>query len=206
MLFFKILSVLVISTVLGLGGLFISDHWKDTEEKNRWEARYQTIKNNRITIKDNVHSTPFTEQINNLPQMTFERFINLYSVSPEKWKIDPVNRNSYYDANWAIPYYMTVENDMPIYYPIYWTNGEEMSKYYEWLEKVYLKGDSALNLQIRADYLKGLTEHIQNDLKENRRQAEAELEALEAQFKKDRENLKNTNTPIELTLAYNTSH
>lgn len=54
MLFFKILSVLVISTVLGLGGLFISDHWKDTEEKNHWEARYQTIKNNRITIKDNV--------------------------------------------------------------------------------------------------------------------------------------------------------
>ena len=206
MLFLKILIVLGVSAVSVLGGRFIADHWQNTEERNRWEARYQTIKNNRITIKDNILSNPFTEQINNLPQMTFERFINLYSVSPEKWKIDPINRNSYYDANWAIPYYMTVENDMPIYYPIYWTNGEEMSKYYDWLEKVYLKGDSALNLQIRADYLKGLTEHIQNDLKENRRQAEAELEALEAQFKKDRENLKNANTPIELTLAYNTSH
>lgn len=206
MLFLEILIGFGIFATIGIGGRFIADHWQNTEEKNRWEARYQTIKNNRITIKDNVYSSPFTEQINNLPQMTFERFINLYSVSPEKWKIDPINRNSYYDANWAIPYYMTIENDMPIYYPIYWTNGEEMSKYYEWLEKVYLKGDSALNLQIRADYLKGLTEHIQNDLKANRRQAEAELEALEAQFKKDRENLKNANTPIELTLAYNTSH
>ena len=206
MLFLEILIGVGLFAAIGIGGRFIADHWQDTEEKNHWEERYQTIKNNRITIKDNVYSSPFTEQINNLPQMTFERFINLYSVSPEKWKIDPVNRNNYCDANWAIPYYMTVENDMPIYYPIYWTNGEEMSKYYDWLEKVYLKGDSALNLQIRADYLKGLTEHIQNDLEENRKQAEAELEALEAQFKKDREDLKNTNTPIELTLAYNTSH
>lgn len=206
MLFFKILIGFGIFVAVTIGGVYLSDHWKDTEEKNRWEARYQTIKNNRITIKDNVHSSPFTEQINNLPQMTFERFINLYSVSPEKWKIDPINRNSYYDANWAIPYYMAVENDIPIYYPIYWTNGEEMSKYYDWLEKVYLKGDSALNLQIREDYLKDLTEHIQKDLEEKRKQTEAELAALEDQFKKDREDLKNTNTPIELTLTYNTSH
>ena len=202
--------MLILKLLLGIGisffGVCAVSRWlHKIQEKNdneRWQNRYENIKKLRIIINDN-----FVEEISNLPQMTAERFLNLYQVSPEKWSIKPVSYKYNHDHEWAVPYYTAIENGRPVYYPIFWMNGQEMMKYHNWLEKTWSKGNSALNLQIREQYLKDLTKYIQEDIQKKREQSEKELAILEEQFKQDREkSKKDSNNPIELTLSNSTTH
>lgn len=200
--------MLILKLLLGIGISFfgicaVSQRLHKIQEKNdneRWQNRYEALKEHRITINDD-----FVEEISNLPQMTVDRFLNLYQVSPEKWSIKPINYG-YYDHEWAVPYYTAIENGRPVYYPIFWINGQEMMKYQNWLEKTWSKGNSALNLQIREQYLKNLTKYIQEDIQKKREQSEKELAMLEEQFKQDREKSKKDSNSIELTLSNNTTH
>lgn len=132
-----------------------------------------------------------------IPRITFERFLNLYAVTPEKWIIE----TNEYNMNHNFPFYINeikttnkrgkeVIEEVAI--PLYWTNPEELKKYYNWVEKTFEKGEGALFEKARNESLRQLTEYINEDLKEKRAQTEKELEAIENQFKEQFKEKKET--------------
>lgn len=132
-----------------------------------------------------------------IPRITFERFLNLYAVTPEKWIIE----TNEYNMNHNFPFYINeikttnkrgkeVIEEVAI--PLYWTNPEELKKYYDWVEKTFEKGEGALFEKARNESLRQLTEYINEDLKEKRAQTEKELEAIENQFKEQFKEKKET--------------
>lgn len=168
----------------------IKQNNKKSEELS-WQRKWNNdLSTEKLTIRASGDSDKiiYEQPVSKIPRVTFERFLNLYAVNPEKWVIE----TSEWQKLHNFPIYVNkikttnkrgkeVIEEVAI--PLYWTSPEELKKYYEWVEKVFEKGEGALYENARNESLKQLTEYINEDLKEKRAQTEKELEAIENQFK-----------------------
>ena len=190
-----ILSILiaVLAPVL-VGGLLISQIQKINkakEEVSHWKNQWENdLGVSRFTIRSSGDNDKiiYEQPASKIPRITFERFLNLYAVNPEKWRIE----TSEWQRLHNFPIYVNkikttnkrgkeVIEEVAI--PLYWTSPEELKKYYNWVEEQFEKGEGALYENARNQSLKQLTEYINEDLKEKRAQTEKDLEAIENQFK-----------------------
>lgn len=177
-----------------LVGLIISKTQKINEAKEeteRWERKWESdLSINKLTVRDTSNNDKiiYEQPGSKIPRITFERFLNLYAVAPEKWSIE----TSEWQRLHNFPIYVNTikttnkrgkEVIEKVAIPLYWTSPEELKKYYNWVEEKFEKGEGALYENARNESLKQLTEYINEDLKEKRAQTEKELEAIESQFK-----------------------
>lgn len=137
--------------------------------------------------------------VKKVAQVSFERFLKLYEVSPEKWIITDKSTFSTTSAcDEFFPIYKHEADASKI--PLFWETGEDLQKYREWVKEKFVKGDAALYQQARDESMKLLTKFIKEDLEKKRKRAEKEMEELEAQVKKECEQAKEKQKKIQLTL------
>lgn len=197
------LSILIaIFAPIIVGGVLITKIQKINkvkEEKANWQYRWDSdLLISRLTIRSPTDKDKiiYDQSASKIPRITFERFLNLYAVNPEKWLIET--------SEWRLhnfPVYINkiktinkrgkeVTEEVAI--PLYWTSPEELKKYYNWVEEKFEKGEGALYENARNDSLRQLTEFINEDLKEKRAQTEKDLEAIEDQLKEQFKEKKET--------------
>ena len=186
-----------------IGGILISQIQKINEAKDeasRWKYKWDNDlershvrQNSRYNKDKEIYNTPASK----IPRITFERFLNLYAVNPEKWVIE----TDEWAVNHNFPFYINeikttnkrgkeVIEEVAI--PLYWVNPEELKKYYNWVEEKFEKGEGAFYENARNKSLKQLTEYINEDLKEKRAQTEKDLAAIENQLKEQFKEKKDT--------------
>ena len=149
------------------------------EQGNPFKEAWKKFQTNHFILWD--EKTKATKLIDikgsRIARVTFDRFLNLYKINPEKWII----KNG---------------SDVPIYHnnneyiPLYWTDYKELMKYEEWLEYSFKHGEEPGCEQARNESLKKLNNYLQEDLKEKRAEFEKEMAEFEEQFKQDRERAK----------------
>jgi len=190
---------IIFRVALHVGSLYIG--WKlgrkiskwltKKQNKKKWDTKRENILNKSVLIH-HIYT-----DIKKIPQVSFERFLKLYEVSPEKWIITDDN----YSNEIYFPIY--VQDDVEI--PLFWETGEDLQKYREWVKEKFAKGEAALYQQARDESMKLLTKFIKEDLEKKRRRAEEEIAELEAQVKRECEQTKEKQKVIQLTLEPQTS-
>jgi hypothetical protein len=160
--------------------------------KKEWDAKRAKLLDRSIRIQGN-----YTD-VKKVPQISFERFLKLYEVSPEHWLITEEDHYGYDDY---FPVYVKYDTQIPLF----WETGEDLQKYREWVEEKFSKGEAALYQQVRDESMKLLTKFIKEDLEKKRKRAEEEIAELEAQVKKECEQTKEKQKEIQLTLEPQTS-
>lgn len=206
-----ILSLLIaVFAPVIIGGILISKIQKINDAKDEalnWEGKWENdLGVSRLTIRSSSDNDKiiYDQPASKIPRITFERFLNLYAVNPEKWRIE----TSEWQRLHNFPIYVNkikttnkrgkeVIEEVAI--PLYWTSPEELKKYYNWVEEKFEKGEGALYENARNQSLKQLTEYINEDLKEKRAQTEKDLVAIENQIKEHLKEKKETTVP-QLTL------
>lgn len=202
---FIVLAAVSFIAVWGLADVTYKQGKKERikQEDQKWQERWNKDIERRL-ILCGEDSTIYDGEAMKVPRISFERFLNLYSVSPEKWIIT----TNEYHSNHNFPFYVNEvryinkrgkECTKQVVIPLYWENAEELKKYYNWVEEQFEKGDAALYQNARDKTLKELTNYIQNDLQEKRKQFEEEMQELESRTKQDMEKLEKKRE-IQLTL------
>lgn len=182
--------------IIFLGGTYLG--WRLGRKIAKWlskkseKKKWNKIRNNLLSMSIRIHDK-YTN-VKKVAQVSFERFLTLYEVSPEKWIIedDPYGYDKYF------PVYVQGSNDVEI--PLFWETWEDLQKYNEWVQEKFTKGDAALYQQARDESMKLLTKFIKEDLERKRKRAEEEIAELEAQVKKECEQAKEKQKKIQLTL------
>ena len=202
---FIVLAAVSFIAVWGLADLTYKKGKKERakQEDQKWKDRWEKDIARHLVLND-----PGAEEFilydgsaMEVPRISFKRFLNLYSISPEKWIIT----TNEYAVNHNFPFYIHTikENDGYISkqtaIPLYWESPDDLEEYYNWVEEQFEKGDAALYQNARDKSLKQLTQYIQEDLQQKRKQFEEEVKTLEEQTKQDLEKL-NEKKAIELTL------
>lgn len=185
---------IIFRIALHVGGLYIG--WKLGKKISKWLTKRHNkkiwdAKRDNILSKSLLIHNIYTD-IKKIPQVSFERFLKLYEVSPKKWIITDDN----YSNEIYFPIY--VQDDVEI--PLFWETGEDLQKYREWVKEKFSKGEAALYQQARDESMKLLTKFIKEDLERKRQRAEEEIAELEAQVKKECEQTKEKQKEIQLTL------
>ena len=191
----SILTIVVATVIsaISLGSLFCWNIKRKNikDEELKWKIRWDSDLERthvRQYSKYNKEKEIYNGPASKIPRITFERFLNLYAVNPEKWIIE----TNEWNVNHNFPFYINEIKTInkrgkevieEIAIPLYWTSPEELKRYYNWVEKKFEKGEGALYENARNQSFKQLTEYINEDLKEKRAQTEKELEAIEKQFK-----------------------
>lgn len=165
------------------------------QNKKKWNTKRENLLHNVMRINGNYID------VKKVVQVSFERFLKLYEVSPEKWEI--TNESGYGDYDEFFPIYKYEAGASEI--PLFWETGEDLQKYREWVKEKFAKGEAALYQQARDESMKLLTKFIKEDLERKRRRAEEEIAELEAQVKKECEQTKEKQKEIQLTLEPQTS-
>lgn len=182
--------------VLLLGSIYIG--WRFGRKIVRWlskksdKKKWNSIRDNLLSTSIRIHGK-FTN-VKKVTQVSFERFLTLYEISPEKWVIEDYSFS--YDQ--YFPVYIEESCDVEI--PLFWETWEDLQKYKEWVQEKFSKGEAALYQQARDENLKLLTKFIKEDLEKKRKRAEEEIAELEAQVKKECEEAKEKQKKIQLTL------
>jgi hypothetical protein len=197
---------IIFRVALHIGSLYIG--WKlgrkiskwltKKHNKKIWDAKRESLLRNVMRINYNYID------VKKVAQVSFERFLKLYEVSPEKWIItNESNRytGSAYDEFFPIYKYEADASEIPLF----WETGEDLQKYREWVKEKFVKGEAALYQQARDESMKLLTKFIKEDLEKKRKRAEEEIAELEAQVKKECEQAKEKQKEIQLTLEPQTS-
>lgn len=185
---------IIFGIALHIGSLYIV--WKLGKKISKWLTKkhnkkiWDTKRENILSKSVLIHHI-YTD-IKKIPQVSFERFLKLYEVSPKKWIITDDN----YSNEIYFPIY--VQDDVEI--PLFWETGEDFQKYREWVKEKFSKGEAALYQQARDESMKLLTKFIKEDLERKRKRAEEEIAELEAQVKKECEQTKEKQKEIQLTL------
>lgn len=185
---------IIFRVALHLGSIYIG--WRLGRKISKWftkkqnEKKWNNTRKNLLKISARINDN-YTD-IKKVPQVSFERFLKLYEVSPEKWIIteDSCSYTEYF------PIY--VQGNVEI--PLFWETGEDLQKYREWVKEKFAKGEAALYQQARDENMKLLTKFIKEDLERKRKRAEEEIAELEAQVKKECEQTKKKQKEIQLTL------
>ena len=195
--------LIIIGAPVLIGGILISQIQKINEAKDeasRWENQWKNdLGVSRFTIRSSGDNNKiiYEQPASKIPRITFERFLNLYAVNPEKWRIE----TSEWQRLHNFPIYVNkikttnkrgkeVIEEVAI--PLYWTSPEELKKYYNWVKEQFEKGEGALYENARNESLRQLTEYINEDLKEKRAQTEKDLVAIENQIKEHLKEKKDT--------------
>ena len=182
-----------------LGGIYIG--WRLGRKISKWLTKkhnkkiWDTKRENILSKSVLIHHI-YTD-IKKIPQVSFERFLKLYEVSPEKWIIT--------DDNYSNEIYFPIYAQDGVEIPLFWETGEDLQKYREWVKEKFSKGEAALYQQARDKSMKLLTKFIKEDLERKRKRAEEEIAELEAQVKKECEQTKEKQKEIQLTLEPQTS-
>lgn len=190
---------IIFRIALHIGSLYIG--WKLGKKISKWLTKkhnkkiWDTKRENILSKSVFIHHI-YTD-IKKIPQVSFERFLKLYEVSPKKWIITDDNYNN------EIYFPIYVQDDVEI--PLFWETGEDLQKYREWVKEKFSKGEAALYQQARDESMKLLTKFIKEDLERKRKRAEEEIAELEAQVKKECEQTKEKQKEIQLTLEPQTS-
>lgn len=199
-----ILSILVAVFVpVIIGGILITKIQKINEAKEEtehWQYKWDSdVSISKLTIRGSGDSDKiiYEQPTSKIPRITFERFLNLYAVNPEKWVIETNEWQRLHNFPIYVNKIKTTnkrgkEVIEEVAIPLYWTNPEELKKYYNWVEEQFEKGEGALYENARNQSLKQLTEYINEDLKEKRAQTEKDLEAIESQLKEQFKEKKDT--------------
>ena len=186
---------IIFRIALHIGSLYIG--WKLGRKISKWLIKKQNKKkwNNRreklLNISARIHGNYI--DIKKVSQVSFERFLKLYEVSPEHWLITEEDRYGYDDY---FPVYVKYDTQIPLF----WETGEDFQKYREWVKEKFSKGEAALYQQARDESMKLLTKFIKEDLEKKRKHAEEEIAELEEQVKKECEQTKEKQKEIQLTL------
>jgi hypothetical protein len=183
-----------------LGGIYIGSKlgkkifkWlAKKHNKKEWDVKRAKLLDRSIRIQGN-----YTD-VKKVPQVSFERFLKLYEVSPEHWSIIEDDSYGYDDF---FPVYVKYDTEIPLF----WETGEDLQKYREWVKEKFSKGEAALYQQTRDESMKLLTKFIKEDLERKRKRAEEEIAELEAQVKRECEQTKERQKEIQLTLEPQTS-
>lgn len=184
-----------------LGGIYIG--WRLGRKISKWlkekknKKIWNTKRENILSQSARIHNI-YTD-IKKIPQVSFERFLKLYEVSPERWIISD---NSYSNDIYFPIYTQELYN---VEIPLFWETGEDLQKYREWVKEKFSKGEAALYQQARDESMKVLTKFIKEDLERKRKRAEEEIAELEAQVKRECEQVKEKQKEIQLTLEPQTS-
>lgn len=189
---------IIFKIALHVGSLYIG--WKLGKKISKWLTKKH---NKKIWDTKRENLLRYVMQINDnyidvkkVAQVSFERFLKLYEVSPEKWII--TNEAGYGDYDEFFPIYKYEADASEI--PLFWETGEDLQKYREWVKEKFAKGEAALYQQARDESMKLLTKSIKEDLERKRKRAEEEIAELEAQVKKECEQTKERQKEIQLTL------
>ena len=90
-----ILSIIIAALApILVGGILISQIQKINEAKDeasRWEYKWNSdLSISKLTIRGSGDSDKiiYEQPASKIPRITFERFLNLYAVNPEKWLIE----------------------------------------------------------------------------------------------------------------------
>ena len=195
--------LMMIGAPVLIGGILISQIQKINEAKDEalhWEGKWKNdLGVSRFTIRSSGDNDKiiYDQPASKIPRITFERFLNLYAVNPEKWRIEISEWQRLHNFPIYVNKIKTInkrgkEVTEEIAIPLYWTSPEELKKYYNWVENKFEKGEGALYENARNESLRQLTEYINEDLKEKRAQAEKDLEAIEGQLKEQLKEKKET--------------
>ena len=157
-------------------------------DKKKWNS----VRDDLLSMSIRIHGK-FTN-VKKVAQVSFERFLTLYEISPEKWIIEDYSFS--YDQ--YFPVYIEESCDVEI--PLFWETWEDLQKYKEWVQEKFSKGEAALYQQTRDENLKLLTKFIKEDLEKKHKRAEEEIAELEAQVKEKCEQTKERQKEIQLTL------
>jgi len=176
-------------------GKKISKWLTKKHNKKIWDTKRENLLRYVMRINGNYID------VKKVVQVSFERFLKLYEVSPEKWII--TNESGYGDYDEFFPIYKYEADASEI--PLFWETGEDLQKYREWVKEKFAKGEAALYQQARDESMKLLTKFIKEDLERKRKRAEEEIAELEAQVKKECEQTKEKQKEIQLTLEPQTS-
>jgi len=169
-------------------GKKISKWLTKKHNKKIWDTKRESLLRNVLRIHGNYID------VKKVAQISFERFLKLYEVSPEKWIISDYNYSN--DIYFPIYEYEAGASEIPLF----WETGEDLQKYREWVKEKFSKGEAALYQQARDESMKLLTKFIKEDLERKRKRAEEEIAELEAQVKKECEQTKERQKEIQLTL------
>ena len=170
------------------------------EETEHWQYKWDSdLSISKLTIRGSGDSDKiiYEQPTSKIPRITFERFLNLYAVNPEKWVIETNEWQRLHNFPIYVNKIKTTnkrgkEVIEEVAIPLYWTSPEELKKYYNWVEEKFEKGEGALYENARNESLKQLTEYINEDLKEKRAQTEKDLAAIENQLKEQFKEKKDT--------------
>lgn len=174
-----------------IGILIIVEAW---EKRKCWKQIYRNelLPRKELHLYDKKYRNKvYVGLAVNAAQLSFNRFLSLYAISPEKWIIT----TDEYSDNHNFAYYVGKDKIIPVY----WESPKELKKYYNWVEKEFEKGSSALYDQARERAMKDLTECLQADIQERAKQTEKEIQIYEENIKKHLEKL-NEKKEIKLTL------
>ena len=167
--------IAIIAPFIAIGIKFISDI---LIYNNFYKKIWKDFQTQPFIFWDKAGNTQLIHIIGSkIARVDFERFLNLYKISPEKWIIK---------TNKFVPVY----NNNNDYIPLFWTNAKELKKYAQWLQNNFALGENSGCEQARNESLKKLNNHLQEDLKEKRAEFEKEMAEFEEQFKQDRERAK----------------
>ena len=191
---------IIFKVALHIGSLYIG--WKLGKKISKWLTKqhnkkiWDTKRENILSKSVPIHHI-YTD-IKKIPQVSFERFLKLYEVSPEHWSIIEDDSYGYDDF---FPVYVKYDTEIPLF----WETSEDLQKYREWVKEKFSKGEAALYQQARDESMKLLTKFVKEDLERKRKRAEEEIAELEAQVKKECEQTKERQKEIQLTLEPQTS-
>lgn len=194
---------IIFRIALHVGSIYVG--WKLGRKISKWLTKKHNKKiwnekrENLLSYVRRVDSEYI--DVKKVAQVSFERFLKLYEVSPEKWII--TNESGYGDYDEFFPIYKYEAGASGI--PLFWETGEDLQKYREWVKEKFVKGEAALYQQARDESMKLLTKFIKEDLERKRKRAEEEIAELEAQVKKECEQTKEKQKEIQLTLEPQTS-
>jgi len=182
--------------ILLLGSSYIG--WRLGRKIAKWlskksdKKKWNNIRDNLLGMSIRINNK-YTN-VKKVAQVSFERFLTLYEISPEKWIIE----DGSFGYDQYFPVYVQGSYDVEI--PLFWETWEDLLKYKEWVQEKFSKGEAALYQQARDENLKLLTKFIKEDLEKKHKRAEEEIAELEAQVKKECEQAKEKQKKIQLTL------
>ena len=168
-MFFAVITVATL-VIVGGGIAFISlTDRSDTVDRLR--------RNYNDMIDDNQWRDPITNKLVNIkemPQLTLERFITLYSANPKSWHIDTYSNQS--NQNYYIPYYFKKVGKEVVIIPVFWESWAEMEKFMKWKENELKYGQEAGTQKIRDENMAKLAGYIADDIQVEREKFQKQLD------------------------------
>lgn len=177
------LTVTVLFTLVIVSAIYAFNkiqNYKD--DKKCWEKKYTMNLQSKITIREGKIKL-YEDYGFKSPRMTFERFLNLYNISPHKWFIETDEYNVLHN----FPVYIQEEKGKKTIIPVYWENQDELKKYFNWVEEQFEKGEAAVYQKARDESFKQLVDFVQQDIEDRLNQIQKDYDKIKEETTKEKE-------------------